>query len=148
MCQVHVCVKSTCGHWHVPVRRRNTRHSLSNASCFSCRQIFLDFSIQIMLLYTLNLKGIHWIGIKWIQVILRSRYLVKRSGNVHKYDNQWQFVTILLGLWQLKEINITLFHAFLNCLMTYAVLNSHGTQQEDFGSCKSQNRIWWMWVKF
>lgn len=96
---------------------------------FQLQTNMFRFSIQIMLLYTLNLKGKHRIGMKWIQVILRGRYLVKTSGNVHKYENQWQFITILLGLWQLKEINLTLFHVFLNCLMTYAFLKSHGTQQ-------------------
>lgn len=55
------------------------------------------FSIHIMLLYILSLKGKDRIGIKRIQVILRGRYLVKRSGNVRKYKNQWHFVIILFG---------------------------------------------------
>lgn len=115
---------------------------------FHLQTNILKFSIQIMFLYTLNLKGKHRIRMKWIQVILRARYLVKRSGNVHKYENQRQFVTILLGLWQLKEINLTLLHVFLNYLMTYAVLKSHGAQQEDIRSCKPQSCIWWKWVGF
>lgn len=114
---------------------------------FQLQKNIFRFSIP-MFLYTLNLKIKHRIGIKRTQVILRDRYLVKRAGNVHEYKNQWQFVTILFGLWQLKEINLTLFHIFLNLLMTYAVLKSHCTQQEDFRSSKLQSHIWWIWVRF
>lgn len=128
--------------WILTCSSRRNSYSLSEASCFSCRQIFLDFSIQIMLLYTLNFKGKHRIGIEWIQGIL----LVKRSGNINMKtnDNLSQFYLAMTA--QANKSHS--FSCILRLLDDLCSFEESWHTAECFRSCKPQRHIWWMWVGF